>query len=201
MRRSDVPSFDESTITVQEWAAAPQADGFDPRSAYVERYWLGILGPSTTVLIRHLAVTLDRSPNGTTLDVANTARSLGLKASGRNSSFQRSLARACLFGIATAPHSGLLLMRRTLPRVSAGLLERLPESLQQGHGNETRQSASPDTRSVSELATLLLCIGRDLSEIDHDFARWGIDASTRSEALYALWDSPTPKRPPAVSAR
>ncbi len=195
MQRSNVPNFDEPTITVQEWATAPQSDGFDPRSAYVEKYWLGILGPSTTVLIRHLAVALERSPNGTTIDVADTARSLGLKASGRNSSFQRSLARACHFGIATAPHSGLLLMRRALPRVGAGLIERLPGSLQQRHDSEAHQSMPVDTRSVGELAKMLLCIGRELSEIDHDFARWGIDAPTRSEALYALWDSPTPMRP------
>ncbi|MFV1991675.1 MAG: hypothetical protein ACC652_13155, partial [Acidimicrobiales bacterium] len=80
MRRVDVPAFDEPTIMVKEWTSGSAPDGFDPRSAYVERYWLGILGPATTLLIRHLAVALDRSPHGTTIEVSDTARSLGLKA-------------------------------------------------------------------------------------------------------------------------
>ena len=29
--------------------------GFDPRSSYVETYWLGTLGPSTTWLLRRIA--------------------------------------------------------------------------------------------------------------------------------------------------
>ena len=33
--------------------------GYDPRSRYVEQFWLGVLGPSTTLLIRHLADALD----------------------------------------------------------------------------------------------------------------------------------------------
>ena len=29
-----------------------EADGFDPRSPYVETFWLPLLGPSTTLLLR-----------------------------------------------------------------------------------------------------------------------------------------------------
>ncbi len=38
--------------------------GFDPRSAYVESYWLGVLGPSTTWLVRRLVTGLEQRPDG-----------------------------------------------------------------------------------------------------------------------------------------
>src|SRR5436309_2756404 len=38
--------------------------GHHPRSAYGETYWLGILGPSTTSLLRLLVTALDASPGG-----------------------------------------------------------------------------------------------------------------------------------------
>ena len=45
--------FLESTLPIRPWPdPLIEALGFDPRSAYVEQYWLGILGPSTTWLLR-----------------------------------------------------------------------------------------------------------------------------------------------------
>ena len=35
------------------------AFGHDPRSVYVEQFWLGTLGPSTTWFLRHCATLLD----------------------------------------------------------------------------------------------------------------------------------------------
>ncbi|HZB70494.1 MAG TPA: hypothetical protein VE395_00045, partial [Acidimicrobiales bacterium] len=45
------------------------AVGVDPRSAYVERFWLGILGPSTTWLLRRLAAGLEAEPAGFSLSL------------------------------------------------------------------------------------------------------------------------------------
>ena len=41
------------TLTIRPWAD-PVIDrvGHDPRSSYVEQFWLAILGPSTTWLLR-----------------------------------------------------------------------------------------------------------------------------------------------------
>ena len=47
------------------WVVLPWHDalidpiGFDPRSAYVEQFWLGILGPSTVWLLRRIASGFD----------------------------------------------------------------------------------------------------------------------------------------------
>lgn len=52
--------------------------GYDPRSDYVEAFWLPVLGPSTTFLLRHFTIQLMTSPDGLELDIEDTARSLGL---------------------------------------------------------------------------------------------------------------------------
>ena len=54
------------------------AVGHDPRSDYVERYWLALLGPSTTLLVRRLAERLERDPDGFDLHLEETAKTLGL---------------------------------------------------------------------------------------------------------------------------
>ena len=79
--------------------------GFDPRSDYVELFWLGVVGPSTTWLMRRLVAGLDRAPEGFALDLAETAQAIGIGgngggAGGRNSPFARTLVRACQFGLA-----------------------------------------------------------------------------------------------------
>ena len=38
--------------------------GHDPRSLYVEKFWLGVLGPTTILLLRHCAQSLEESPEG-----------------------------------------------------------------------------------------------------------------------------------------
>ena len=71
------------------------AVGHELHSAYVERFWLPVLGPSTTWLARLLARGLDADPEGFDLDLDATAAALGLGTKrGTNSPFLRSLARA-----------------------------------------------------------------------------------------------------------
>ncbi|HEY5888143.1 MAG TPA: hypothetical protein VIT24_10480, partial [Acidimicrobiales bacterium] len=74
--------------------------GHDPRSRYVEQFWLGILGPSTTWLLRLVAHRLDREPDGFDLDVGDTARCLGLGSpEGRHSPIHRAVERTVRFGL------------------------------------------------------------------------------------------------------
>ena len=51
-----VPELPPLTLPIVPWVD-PVIDslGFDPRSTYVETFWLGILGPSTTLLLRRIA--------------------------------------------------------------------------------------------------------------------------------------------------
>src|ERR1044072_7549640 len=58
---ADTPSV--TILPVRPWPdSVIDALGHDPRSAYVERFWLGILGPSTTWLLRYLAAAPHPAP-------------------------------------------------------------------------------------------------------------------------------------------
>ena len=83
------------TLEIRPWPD-PVIDslGHDPRSSYVEQFWLGILGPSTTWLLRHFAAGLEENPAGFEMDLPAVAKQLGLgDKQGRHSPFMRSLAR------------------------------------------------------------------------------------------------------------
>ncbi|HTV11382.1 MAG TPA: hypothetical protein VME20_05915 [Acidimicrobiales bacterium] len=108
--------------------------GFDPRSAYVEEYWLGILGPSTVLLLRRLAAGFDYCPDGFELDLGETARSLGLgDRSGRHSPFLRAVNRTVQFGLSHLSGPDQLSVRRRLPPLNGGQLRRLSPALQARH--------------------------------------------------------------------
>ena len=50
-----------STVIVRPWID-PVVDpiGYDPHGRYVELFWLGVLGPTATWLLRRLAIGLER---------------------------------------------------------------------------------------------------------------------------------------------
>ncbi len=110
--------------------------GHDPRSTYVEDYWLGILGPSTVWLLRRFASGFEYSPEGFDLDLAETARSLGLgDRSGRHSPFVRTINRAIQFGLAQLSGEDALLVRRRVPSLNRARLCRLSPTLQARHAS------------------------------------------------------------------
>lgn len=127
---------------------ALDARGVDPRSAYVERFWLGVLGPSATLLLRHLAARLERAPEGFDLDLAVTARSLGLTPrEGKNAPFRKALARCARFGMVRFLAGDTLAVRRRVGPVPERHLVRLPGEIQALHRQLTACTASrPCTR-------------------------------------------------------
>ncbi len=129
---SPVLPFD--TLIVLPWPdPVVDAVGHDPRSPYVEQFWLGVLGPSATWLLRRLADSFDSHPEGFELDLHEMAGALGLSTtSGRNSSFARTLQRCVQFGLAQ-PHSHGMRVRQRLPPLSHRQLGRLPATLQAQH--------------------------------------------------------------------
>ncbi len=122
------------SIVVLLWPDAEvMGSGHEARSTYVERFWLGILGPSTTWLWRRLVRGLDECPNGYRVQLADTARALGLGAgTGRNSMIVRSLDRMVQFGAARR-NGDVVEVRTHLPELSARQLRRLPPAVQRGH--------------------------------------------------------------------
>jgi hypothetical protein len=183
MSDSAHPSSGTSIITVRPWLdPVVDDDGFDPRSRYVEVFWLGVLGPTATWLIRRLVAGLERSPDGYDLDLHATAQAMGLSyTSGRSSPFSKALQRCVMFGLAH-PIDGGLAVRRRVPPISFRHLRRMPESVQAEHDQWLRRSIGADELSrAHRLATTMLELGDDLSEIEHHLVALGVSNTVAAE--------------------
>lgn len=180
-------------LAIEPWAD-PVIDrlGHDPRSAYVERFWLSILGPSTVVLLRRLAVELDDHPEGVTLDLAETAASIGVgMKGGRQSAFMRTVNRVCRFGGARWQGPDQLGVRRKLPPLTRGQLVRLSPRLQQQHeawvGLDHHAYRNDDVARMRErargLALSLLELGEEPATAEQQLHRWRFHPAVAHEAM------------------
>lgn len=179
----------DAVLEVRPWTD-PLIDelGHDLRSHYVERYWLGILGPSTTLLLRRIALGFDHSPDGFTLPLADTARALGLGArAGRHAPFLRAVDRCCQFGIARR-HRDTFEVRRRLPPLTRLQLARLPEPLQAEHADFVARSAVPPTpadavRRARRLALGLFELGEDRASVEAQLHQWRFHPAMAHDAV------------------
>ena len=189
------PSFPVMTtgfLTVQAWSdEVIDSLGHDPRSSYVETYWLPVLGPSTTWLLRHLVNGLDVHPDGYELPLSDTARSLGLgDKGGRNSPFVRALSRLVQFDLAQPQGARVLAVRRRVPPLNRRQITRLPPSLQSQHKqlmetNLGTPAAEQRRRRSRQLALSLLELGEDQDSVEHQLVAWRYHPIMAREA--ATW--------------
>ena len=110
-----------ATLLIKPWND-PVVDtlGHDPRSRYVEQFWLPTLGPTALLLLRHLADRFDRDPDGVELTVVDTSHALGLgQREGSASPIVRTLRRLTQFDLACEdPMSDTVAVRRNVPPVN-----------------------------------------------------------------------------------
>jgi hypothetical protein len=184
-----------ATLLIRPWPdQVIDALGFDPRSSYVETYWLGVLGPSTTWLLRRLAAGLEAHPSGFELDLPETAFRLGLGArGGRHSPFARALGRCVQFGLARQEGRDGLGVRRKLPPLTRRQLVRLPTSLQQEHDRwQDAERVRPEVDRLRlrsrRLALSLLELGEDLETTERQLLRWRFHPALAREAAAWAWD-------------
>jgi len=186
------PTFPISTLAVRPWEDRVIDElGHDPRSAYVERFWLGILGPSATWLLRRLVAGFDAAPEGYELDLPTTATELGLgNRSGKHAPFVRSIERCCRFGAAELFDAGTLRVRRKLPPLTRVQVERLPDGLRaehqvwlEGPGTTEGPLAFEQVRHrARQLALSLLQLGEDGETTERQLHRWRIHPALAHEA-------------------
>ena len=182
--------FDSETLTVRPWAdEALDRTGFDPRSPYVERFWLGIVGPSVTWLIRRVAAGFDASPEGFEMPLGETARALGLgDPGGRNSAFFRTLSRMIQFDLARVSGPSELEVMRRLPPLTRRQAARLSPALQEAHERwlattlETPPAEAARRRS-RQLALSLLELGEGPDEVERQLMRWRYHPAMARESL------------------
>lgn len=198
------PVFPLDRLSIEAWDD-PVVDrlGHDPHSTYVETFWLGVLGPSTTWLIRRLAAGLDRAPDGYVIDLAETARAIGIGGrGGRYSPFMRSLQRSTQFGLTQHRGPDVLAVRRRIPPLSRRLVERLPASLQEQHqawlDHELRSQVDERRTRARRLALSLLELGEDDADTEQQLHRWRFhpamahEATRWARAELELRSAPTP---------
>ena len=177
------------TLHITAWAD-PVVDqlGFDPRSAYVETFWLSTLGPSTTWLLRRMARGLDESPGGYDLDLPACASELGLGSNGgRHSPFARALARLVQFEIARwSPAEMTLEVRRRIPTLVRRQVMHLPEALRVRHDEwQAAQAAAPPEairKRCRSVAYVLIDTGEDREDAERQLLAWGFHPALCYEA-------------------
>src|SRR3954447_2763358 len=190
-----LPVYTTDTLTVRPWPDdVIDLLGHDPRSAYVETYWLGILGPSTTWLLRRLVAGLESSPAGYELPLSETASCLGLgNKGGRHSPFMRSLARCVQFHLAQYEGEYVLAVRRKVPPLNRRQIMRLPESLQLSHQewqeSQVRTPLSEQQRQRGRhLALSLFQLGEDVEAVERQLLRWKYHPAMAREVTAWAWD-------------
>lgn len=159
------------------------ARGHDPRSTYVEQFWLSVLGPSAVWAMRMFAHRFDEHPDGFELDVADAARTLGLSAAkGAASPFGRSIQRCVIFGMAVARSDGWS-VRRRMPAVTTRHLQRLPEPVQARHAAWTHTSIRLDElERAHTLATAMVAAGDDPGVVVPQLMAVGVSPPAAEEA-------------------
>jgi len=160
-------------------------------------------------LLRHFAALLEASPKGRVIELADTARALGLgERSGRHAPFARTVGRAIDFEMAQLRDSSTLAVRRHLPPLARRHLARLPETLRIEH---ERLAKAPEESGVErlrrrgrQLALSLLQLGEDVDGAERQLMRWRFHPSLAREC--AAWagdelavrprpDAPIPPEP------
>ncbi len=181
-----------SVIRVVPWEdPVGELLGVDPRSAYVTRFWLPFLGPSTTLLLHVLAGRLDVSPEGCELEVAALAWALGLgELASRRGPFFRALGRAVDYRLALTSAPAQFAVRRRLPPLPERLAARLPRPLAEEHaallagdqpvaldalspaGGDSSPSACWRSARASPRSSVSCCAGASHPPLARRCARW-----------------------------
>ncbi len=147
---TSTPSAGPVQLTVLPWWEPHLAvAGVDPRDPYVERFWLGILGPSTVLLLRRFARGLEEHPSGIRVGILDTSLALGLgRGTGRNAPITRTINRAIGFGLLRPITVDRMETRTHLPLLSPRNVRQLPPGLRHAHAEWLDARASSRASAV-----------------------------------------------------
>ncbi len=196
--------IDTDVVTLIPWTDhRKDVFGHDLRSAYVEQFWLGTLGPSTTWFLRHCAAVLEGADDAA-VNLRETACALGIGfEGGSRSAMVKTVARACRFRAARAVGSTTLAVRLRLPQLSHRQLQRLPESLQQRH-EEYLAGGGPgglrhQHRRARRLALSLVECGDGINETELQLSRLKFHPAIAADAVRWAWSLHHGRVPPEAA--
>lgn len=177
-------------LSVLPWLDPAQDEtGHDPRSAYVETFWLPILGPSTTLLLRRLADEFEDQPEGFELDAVSLSAEIGLgPRMGRSGAFARTLDRCVKFNMVQMT-GDVMYVRRKIPRVGHRQLAKLSDRLQALHASWTIDPTDDGAQRRTELvraahlARTLLALGESNHDAERQLHQWHFHPSIAWHAV------------------
>ena len=128
-------SLVDEALILRPWAdRIHDTLGHDPRSWYVETFWLPTLGPTCVLLLRRIADGFDRNPDGFVVATAALSASLGVgEQATTGGPLRRALRRLEQFAMSTTDDDGALLVRRNLPPIHRKHVKRLPPVVRSVH--------------------------------------------------------------------
>lgn len=139
------PNFSADYWYVTPLYDDPLTDGWFAISDYVERFWLPILGPTSTLILRHCYGPLSDTGNYA-LDLELAPQMFGIgPGRSRHSIWARSIMRLVQFGMARCKSAEELEMRTIIPGLSSGQVVKLHPELAAQHRTfiETYQETHP----------------------------------------------------------
>lgn len=133
-------------LRIEAWVdPVVEALGYALRDPYVELYLGCSIGPTSLMLLRRVGLGFAERPEGFDLDVAETAKALGVGAGlSRNSPFWRSVGRLVFWDLAQIRGDHTLAVRRSVAPLPQRLVRRLPPSLQRSHALTAARRERPD---------------------------------------------------------
>ncbi len=182
-----------SVVHVLSWDdPVSGSSGVDPRSAYVEHFWLPLLGAQATWLVRRFADRLEAEPGGFDLEVDEAVHTLGLWGpGGARSSFRRAALRLVRHGFARHHRPEAISVARWAPTVGVREAGRLSPALQAEHRRWEAARAAPafdEVRRRARRAALdLLDAEVDLPSLERRLQRWGVHPALAGDAAVWAW--------------
>lgn len=179
-----------ATIRLVPWPD-PVLDvlGHDPRSWYVETFWLPTLGPTALLLLRHVADRFDAFPDGLHVPVAETAAALGLgPRDGASTPIMRTLTRLQQFELVHRRTDDEIAVRRLLPPIHRRHVRRLPTAVQAKHAEWVanqleRGPVDLARRRARRIALTLLVEGDTGDGVERALHRGGFHPALAHEAV------------------
>jgi hypothetical protein len=180
--------------------------GHDPRSTYVERFWLPVIGPTSLWLLRNITCSLELRPEGLELDLEHTARQIGLGGHrGRHGPFHRAIARLVTFELARSSQSREMEVRRFVPPLARRHLNRLDPCSQEQHrewllGESRADPAVTRLRwRARRLALGLVALGDDYATVELELLGWHLHPALASDAATWAWHQSGRSEPEVLS--
>lgn len=183
-----------ATVTIKPWPD-PIIDsiGHDPRSLYVEQFWLPTLGPTALLLLRHLAARFDLATGDVELRVAEASAALGLgERDGTSSPIVRTLTRLEQFDLACTDGKSTYAVRRNVPPINRRHLRRLPAHLQAALAEWAERDIedaplAAARRRARHLALALLEQGNDRDQVERVLFSTGFHPAVATDAVQWAW--------------